>query len=100
MRYKLRPIAIGLIAYPAETTERGKRELRVQVGVRANAEGYALIESFELTGSPLRDGWTYDTFSELAERHDAHAVIVLGQVDRARVDAVAEQVRMVVVTVD
>jgi len=62
----------------------------------ANAEGYALVETFEVDGSATRDAATLLALEELAQRVEAVAVIVSGDVDREKVEAIAEWVRMVV----
>jgi len=63
----------------------------------ANDEGYALVETFEVGDSATRDAATLLALEELAHRVEAVALIVSGNVDREKVEAIAEWVRMVVV---
>ena len=91
-----RPLAVGLVHQSANalTIERG--QARIALSLFANAEGYALVETFEVDGSATRDAATLLALEELAQRVEAVAVIVSGDVDREKVEAIAEWVRMVV----
>jgi hypothetical protein len=91
-----RPVALALVHVPEHLTDREKRRARVALALYANLEGYALAETFEI--HPYRFGETavLDAFEHLAERLDASQVIVVGNVDRQRVDEIAARVRMTV----
>jgi hypothetical protein len=66
------------------------------MALRANEEGYALIDTFEIDGRPVRDDSTLQALEELAERLEASALLVSGVVDRQRVDGIADRTRMVI----
>jgi hypothetical protein len=91
-----RPVALAVVHRDARLTERDKRQMRVTLALRANDEGYALAETFEI--DPLRFGESavLDAFEDLAVRLDASHVFVTGNVDAARIDRIAERVRMTV----
>ena len=74
-----------------------RRQARVALALYANDESYALVETFEVDGSTARDAATLLALEELAARVEATAVIVSGDVDREKVEAIAEWVRMAVI---
>lgn len=91
-----RPVALAIVHVPEHLTDREKRRARVALALYANREGYALAETFEI--HPYRFGETavLDSFESLAERLDASHVIVVGDVDLARIEEIAARVRMTV----
>ena len=91
-----RPLAVGLVHQSASALPTERRQARIALSLFANAEGYALVETFEVDGSAPRDAATLLALEELAQRVEAVALIVSGDVDREKIEAIAEWVRMVV----
>ena len=92
-----RPLAVGLVHQPVSALPTERKQARIALALHANHEGYALVETFEVGDSPSRDAATLLALEELAQRMEATAVIVSGDVDREKVEAIAEWVRMVVI---
>jgi hypothetical protein len=97
MRGHPRPLAIGILGLSWRAREQQQREARIAIALRANVEGYALLETFQLTGTTGGDENVYDVVEALARRLDATAVVLRGQVDLHRVDVLAERARLTVV---
>lgn len=91
-----RPLALGVVRAVPNAAAKDRNEIRVALALFANEEGYALIDIFEVAGDTLRDEPVLRGVAELAEQTDAEALIVFGAVDRARVEEIADRVRMVV----
>ena len=91
-----RPLAIGILGLP-HATDRQVREARIRLALTANAEGYALLETFQLTGIRRTDDSLYATIEALASRLEAMAVLLSGDVDQGRIEGIAERVRLTVV---
>jgi hypothetical protein len=95
-----RPLCIGIVQVAASLTRAQRAQARIDLALRANEEGYALLETFEVDLGPSRDDATYAGVERLAEQVDAQALVVSGAVDRARVEEMAERVRLMVVYLD
>jgi hypothetical protein len=93
-----RPVALALVHFAEYVTDRERRDARIALPLRANDQGYALAEMFEIDPRRFREQAILEAFEELAERLDASHVFVVGAVDRDRVEAIAERVRMTVAT--
>jgi len=92
-----RPLAVGLVHQPVSALPSERKQARIDLALHANAEGYALVETFEVDDSATRNAATLLALEELAQRVEAVALIVSGDVDREKVEAIAEWVRMVVI---
>ena len=96
MSYRFpRPLLIGLIQ-AHELTPPKRFAIRTSLALSTNEEGYALLETFEVTGDPMTDEGTYAAVEDLAARLDAQALMVSGLVDLERVKEIGERVRLVV----
>jgi hypothetical protein len=94
----LRPLALGLIQVPEGSWETATRsQARIALALRANKEGYALVETLEVGVNGLKDNAQFATLEELAVRLDAEALLVSGEVDEERVEEMAGRLRLVVV---
>jgi hypothetical protein len=91
-----RPVALAVVHFGEYLTDRERREARVDLVLKANDEGYALAELFEIDPRRFREAAVLAAFAELAERLDASHVFVAGEVDRAQVEEIADDVRMTV----
>jgi hypothetical protein len=91
-----RPLAIGLLHLPEGAAAAKRTRARVALALRANAEGYALLETFEFGVRGLRDDLQFQAVEDLAARLDVQALIVGGAVDGERVEKLAEQWRLLV----
>jgi hypothetical protein len=69
-------LCMGFDAHPCQI-----QEARLQLAVRTNDDGYALLETFHVIGDPMRDEGTYAAVEALARRFDADALLVLGAID-------------------
>lgn len=90
------PYAVGLLYLSPAATPRERSEARIALALRAAAEGYALIETYECGGNGLREDAALEALEELAFRLDAVAVFYAGPVNVVRVQDIARRVRMVV----
>jgi hypothetical protein len=95
-----RPLAIGLLYLPEGTGTAERSRARVALALRANDEGYALLETLEFGVSGLRDDLQFQAVEALAARLDVQALIVSGAVNLERVEKLAELWRLVVVDIN
>jgi hypothetical protein len=91
-----RPVALAVVHFGEHLTDRERRAARVDLALKANDEGYALAEMFEIDPRRFRELAVLAAFAELAERLDASHVFIAGDVDRSRVEEIADDVRMTV----
>jgi hypothetical protein len=91
-----RPLAVGLVQTSPDVAPAARRQLRIAVALFANDEGYALVETFEIDGRPVHDDAAFEALEELSVRLDADALLVVGLLDRTRVDSLADRARLVV----
>ena len=89
-------LAVGLFASEGEP---GRREARLHVALWAARKGYALAEAFAVPPEPSVPD-AYVAAEDLAVRVDAQAVLVSGDVDRERVEGLAERARLMVLYVE
>jgi hypothetical protein len=89
-------LAVGLYTSDSEPAP---REARLQVALWAARRGYALAEAFAVSPGPGARA-AYVLAEELAVRLDAQAVLVLGDVDRERVESLAKRARLMVLSVE
>ena len=94
-----RQVALGLIHYPASASEAVRRRTRISVMGRAATQGYAVAEVFEVDGRAVRDEASMAALEAMARRLTARVVLAVGDVDRARLEDIAQRTRMKVVTV-
>ena len=94
-----RPLALGLLNTAAHASHAERTRARIGLTLTADDEGYALIETYEIGGSPIRDDAAFAALEELAQRMEADAVVLDGDVDLARVRELAQRLRLVVVPV-
>jgi hypothetical protein len=94
-----RQVALGLIHYPASASEAVRRRTRISVMGRAATQGYAIAEVFEVDGRAVRDEASMAALEAMARRLTARVVLAVGDVDRAKLEDIAQRTRMKVVTV-
>jgi hypothetical protein len=93
------PLAVGIFQLAKDATPERRRRARIEIGLCASREGYALLDTFDM-GSRLRGGEdTLNAIRSMTERHNIHAVIVVGDVDLARVNELADERRLITVRV-
>jgi hypothetical protein len=94
------PLAVGLLQVPQHTSQAARTRARIALALKAAAEGYALIETFEAGSNGLQEDVAYLALEDLAVQLDAGALVYAGDVDLARVQDVADRARMVLVQAD
>lgn len=94
------PLALGLIRHAPDTTTATRRQARVALTGRAGADGYAVVEIFEVDGRPVTDHANLAALERTAQRLGSSVLLVHGDVDRRRVHALAHRTAMDVVDVD
>jgi hypothetical protein len=93
------PLAVGIFQLDKHATAEQRRRARIEVALCASREGYALLDTYDM-GSRLRGGEdTLDAIRSLTERHNIHAMIVVGEVDLTRVNDLADERRLITVRV-
>ena len=92
-----RPLALGLLHVAAGTPPTARTQARVDIALRANRVGYALVETFEFGTNALTDDLQLRGVEEWAERLDVHALMTAGPVDHDRVAKIADRLRLVIV---
>ena len=95
----VRPVAVGLVRHPPGTGDARRRRVRIEQALRADEEGYALADIVEIDDVILREDGALLVVEGMAVRFDAYAVLVTGAVDRARVEDLAERLRLLLVDV-
>jgi hypothetical protein len=58
----------------------------MEIALRANREGYALLDTFDTSGPQHDQDDALNAVRVLSERNDIHAVLLLGDLDQAKVD--------------
>jgi hypothetical protein len=76
--FQLRPLAVGLIALPRFADPPTRRKARITLSQRAEAEGYAIAEIFEMDGRPVKDDAALSALEALTERIGTRTVLALG----------------------
>jgi len=92
-----RPLGIGVLAVGARTDQTVRGTERLAVTMAAYRAGYHIVDLFEIDLSD--GGGTDEAFTRiavLARRTDAEAFFVRGPVDRALLEPIAAEVRMVI----
>jgi hypothetical protein len=93
------PLAVGLFQLAKNAPAERRRRARIEIALCASREGYALLDTFDMD-SRLRGGEeTLDAIRSLADRHDIHAVIVVGEVDQSKVNELADERQLITVRV-
>jgi hypothetical protein len=95
-RYAPRPVALAILHMAEHLTDVEKRRARVALALRANDEGFALAETFQVDPRRFRESAVLDALESLAGRLDASHVIVVGDIDAERVEEIAARIRMTV----
>ncbi|MBT0772135.1 hypothetical protein KIH74_24540 [Kineosporia sp. J2-2] len=93
------PLAVGLFRFDTGTSDLRRRRARIEIALCAGAEGYALLDTFDLNGSLHGEEETLQAVRALAARHALHALIVAGPVDRDGIDGLADELRLITVRV-
>jgi hypothetical protein len=83
------PLAVGLFHLPENALADRRRRVRIEIALRANREGYALLETFDTNGSDHGLVDALDAIRALADHHDVHALLILGPVDQQKVEDLA-----------
>jgi hypothetical protein len=83
------PLAVGLFHLPENVLADRRRKVRIEIALRANREGYALLETFDASGSAHGLDDALDAIRVLAKHHDIHAVLTLGDLDAAKMEDLA-----------
>lgn len=91
-----RPLALGLLHLADGTTGPERARVRVAVALRANREGYALVDIVELPTSVAPDDPRLETIAQLASHLDIQALIVDGVGDAEPLLDLADRLRLVV----
>jgi hypothetical protein len=96
------PLGVGLLVFGERAADADRALERLAVAMAAYAAGVFLVDTLEIDLS--RDGGQADSVYSalwlLAVRTDSEVVFVRGPVNRARVEAMADEVRMVIRDVD
>jgi hypothetical protein len=61
----------------------------MEIAVRANREGYALLDTFDVSGSAHGLDDALNAIRVLAEQQDLHAILIHGDLDPDKVDDLA-----------
>lgn len=91
-----RPLAVAVVG-TIGGSDRARLDRRLAVALRANEEGYALLEMFEVNGTREGDDVACRALELLAGRYDIQALICAGPVDRGRLAELAATLRLVVI---
>lgn len=74
------PLAIGMLHIDPNTPVRQRSRARIRLGAFAYREGYALLETFEVAGLPVRDDATHHELMQLVARHSVRVVLAADDV--------------------
>lgn len=91
-----RPTLVGVLRLPRDVSNTQRRDARFAIAQHANEQGYAHVETFEVCGSAVWDAKVYAVIEAWADRADAHAFLVAGDVDEERLERIAERTRVIV----
>ena len=83
------PLAVGLFQLPETALADRRRRVRIEIALRANREGYALLETFDTGASAHGLDDAIDAIRVLAGHHDIHALLVLGDLDQVKIEDLA-----------
>lgn len=83
------PLAVGLFRLPDKALADQRRRIRLEIALRANREGYALLDTFDASGSPHGLDDALNTIRVLAEQQELHAILIHGDLDPGKVDDLA-----------
>jgi hypothetical protein len=89
-----RPLAVGVLHVGPGLSDAQRRDERLDFALKANHQGYFLLETVEVHGP--RDEHGYAQAEDLAVRADADAFVVRGAVDLVRLTRIADRVRMTI----
>jgi hypothetical protein len=92
-----RRLAFGLLPSLVGATSDERTEVRIQLALHANKLGYALIETFELTGESVSDTVVLSTLEAWADRLQADGLLVTALESDERVIALADRARLLLV---
>lgn len=92
-----RPLALGLLHVAPGMPAGARAKARVALALRANRDGYGLVETLEFGTSTLKDDLQFNALEDLATRLDAHALVVAGPLNMGRIHEIADRLRLVVV---
>jgi hypothetical protein len=94
-----KPLAIGLIRYPRAVAESVRRRARGALMARAEVEGFAVTEVFEVGDTPVKDVDTLAALEALALRVGAQAVLTVGAISLAGLAVTARRAELAVIAV-
>ena len=94
------PLAVGLFHLPANALAGRRRRARIEIALRANREGYALLDTFDTSGPEHGQDDALNAVRVLTEHHDLHAVLLLGDLDQAKVDDLVIEHSLITLRVD
>jgi hypothetical protein len=83
------PLAVGLFHLPDSALADRRRQARIDIALRANREGYALLETFDASGPEHHLDDALDAIRALADHHDIHAILIYGDLDPGKLEDLA-----------
>ncbi|MDP9827587.1 hypothetical protein [Kineosporia succinea] len=92
-------LAVGLFRVRPGATEAHRRRARIEIALCAGSEGYALLDTFDLDDTLRAESETLEVVRALGEKHRLHALIVAGPLERAGIDELADDLRLITVRV-
>ncbi|GAB3239147.1 hypothetical protein [Kineosporia babensis] len=93
------PPAVGLFRAAPGASDQQRRRARIEIALCAGAEGYALLETFDLADSLRDEDETLQAVRALGNKHGLHALIVAGPLERTRIDELADELQLITVRV-
>jgi hypothetical protein len=97
--FRLRPLAVGLIALPRFAEMRVRRQARLLLTERAEAEGFAIAEIFEIDGRPVKDEASLTALAALSERIGARTVLAFGPLEEIARDRLTGEAQLTLLSV-
>jgi hypothetical protein len=94
-----KPLAIGLIRYPRAAASSVRRRARQALMARAEVEGFAVTEVFEVDGTRTKDVDVLAALEALALRVGAQAVLTVGAISLAGLAVTARRAELAVIAV-
>ncbi|MFI7588812.1 hypothetical protein ACIB24_17225 [Spongisporangium articulatum] len=82
------PLAVGLVRAAPRKTMQERFRGKVRFGAWALKEGYALVETFEVSSAPAQDAKTIGAVRDLVDRCSIPTLIVMDDVPEQAVDRV------------
>lgn len=92
-----RPLALAVLWVSRRTSQDTRQRLRYELAQAVNAEGYALLDLFEVGGD--NDEAVYETISARSGRGDVQALVIRGAGDGPEVGRIADRHRLRIVRV-